>query len=232
MKHQFSHSKIASKAAVVVALGFIAATSAQADIVPSGGATSPIDLKYTGSVFGFETFTIATEANRQVSAGSLQLATANPVGTFSTYCVELTQTTSGDFKTYNLTNFSTAVGNSLAHLYQVAGGSPTNQANSAAFQAAVWEIVYETNSGYGLGSGSFQGSFAINSITTQANDWLTAVNTFQGSTLYSAQKYVNDRHQDYLVITSVPEPESYALLLAGLGLIGTIARRRSQKKTA
>lgn len=29
--------------------------------------------------------------------------------------------------------------------------------------------------------------------------------------------------------TAVPEPESYALLLAGLGLIGTIIRRRQQK---
>lgn len=30
-------------------------------------------------------------------------------------------------------------------------------------------------------------------------------------------------------IAAVPEPESYAMLLAGLGLIGTIARRRAQK---
>jgi hypothetical protein len=232
MKHQFSHSKIASKAAALVALGFFAATSAQADIVPSGGATSPIDLKYTGSVFGFETFTIATEANRQVSAGSLKFDTAGPAGSFASYCVELGQFTSDVFKTYTLASFSPAVGNGLAHLYQVAGGSPGNKPDSAAFQAAVWEIVFETSGSYALGSGTFQGSFASNPITTQANTWLTAVNNFQGTTLYSAQQYVNRGQQDYLVITSVPEPESYALLLAGLGLIGTIARRRSQQKVA
>lgn len=31
------------------------------------------------------------------------------------------------------------------------------------------------------------------------------------------------------VVPSVPEPETYAMLLAGLGLMGTIARRRSRK---
>ena len=30
-------------------------------------------------------------------------------------------------------------------------------------------------------------------------------------------------------VTAVPEPESYAMLLAGLGLMGAIARRRSNK---
>ena len=32
------------------------------------------------------------------------------------------------------------------------------------------------------------------------------------------------------LVTAVPEPESYAMLLAGLGLMGTIARRRNQSK--
>ena len=31
-------------------------------------------------------------------------------------------------------------------------------------------------------------------------------------------------------VTAVPEPESYAMLLAGLGLMGAIARRRKQSK--
>jgi hypothetical protein len=33
-------------------------------------------------------------------------------------------------------------------------------------------------------------------------------------------------------VTAVPEPESYALMLAGLGLIGTIALRRSKASQA
>jgi hypothetical protein len=31
------------------------------------------------------------------------------------------------------------------------------------------------------------------------------------------------------ITSAVPEPQSYAMLLAGLGLIGTITRRRSKK---
>ena len=33
---------------------------------------------------------------------------------------------------------------------------------------------------------------------------------------------------DFLTVLSVPEPESYALLLAGLGLVGALARRKSK----
>jgi hypothetical protein len=33
-----------------------------------------------------------------------------------------------------------------------------------------------------------------------------------------------------LTVSAVPEPESYAMMLAGLGLMGTIARRRSKAK--
>jgi len=35
---------------------------------------------------------------------------------------------------------------------------------------------------------------------------------------------------DNVSVTAVPEPETYAMLLAGLGLMGTIARRRKNKQ--
>lgn len=37
---------------------------------------------------------------------------------------------------------------------------------------------------------------------------------------------------DNIAVTAVPEPETYAMLLAGLGLMGTLARRRQQRKAA
>lgn len=37
--------------------------------------------------------------------------------------------------------------------------------------------------------------------------------------------------QDQLYITPIPEPETYAMLLAGLGLMGFVARRRRQRET-
>jgi len=48
--------------------------------------------------------------------------------------------------------------------------------------------------------------------------------TYDGTT--GDLKYAAD---GYLVLTPVPEPGSYAMLLAGLGLLGTIARRRSAR---
>jgi hypothetical protein len=45
----------------------------------------------------------------------------------------------------------------------------------------------------------------------------------------------NKPYQYYLsgmTVTAVPEPETYAMLLAGLGLVGGIARRRKQKASA
>lgn len=57
---------------------------------------------------------------------------------------------------------------------------------------------------------------------------------FQWATTYGYRNVyaMAVRNGDVLAVTSVPEPESYALLLAGLGVVSGMARRRKQKNAA
>ncbi|MEZ0232147.1 MAG: PEP-CTERM sorting domain-containing protein [Methylophilaceae bacterium] len=105
-----------------------------------------------------------------------------------------------------------------------------------AMQLAVWEIVEETGS-YDLASGSIYLSGTgpantaadalaigfINNITS--GPWTTT----GGYTLSYA---FSDTKQDQLLITAVPEPSSWAMLLAGLSTVILIARRRSKARKA
>jgi hypothetical protein len=43
---------------------------------------------------------------------------------------------------------------------------------------------------------------------------------------------LENRSTNYIEVTPVPEPETYAMLLAGLGLLGFVARRRRQREAA
>jgi hypothetical protein len=56
-----------------------------------------------------------------------------------------------------------------------------------------------------------------------------------GKVFYFRDVSPNAADQFYLgtmSVTAVPEPESYAMLIAGLGLVASIVRRRKQKAAA
>ena len=76
-------------------------------------------------------------------------------------------------------------------------------ANSSAATLQTWAAVTQVNVGSYV-------DFAINANGADAGD----------STRFTAQG---------LVVSAVPEPESYAMLLAGLGIVGAVARRKSRK---
>lgn len=83
----------------------------------------------------------------------------------------------------------------------------------------------------------------ITSVTGQAATWVAQANNavangswsglgnVQVLNLYRGANFATHA-QDQLYITPVPEPETYLMLLAGLGLMGFVARRRQQRNLA
>jgi hypothetical protein len=107
----------------------------------------------------------------------------------------------------------------------------TGNLQSAAFQLAVWEIVNEgTSAALNVISGDFYvtGSSAV---TTLANQWL-ANSQGWATTQHLAVWDGPNTTQDLAVFAPIPEPQTFAMLLAGLGLMGFVARRRQRNLAA
>jgi len=121
--------------------------------------------------------------------------------------------------------------------YVFDNGLLTNNVRSAGFQLAVWEIVNElsTAAAYRIDEAG-GGDFYVTGIDTVdegdafgfATTWLGVVN--EGTYAISQTLSVWDKDcpsctQD-LAVFAIPEPETYAMLLAGIGLLGFVAHRR------
>lgn len=155
---------------------------------------------------------------------------------FEAFCVEPTQShavTSNGLVSYNVGSFSGEQAGLLQGLFSTSYAGLSNDTQRAAFQVAVWELLRENSPNLSLSTGNFQ--FA--NLTGQSaqsnqdfarlgNQFLAAAKAYRGPALYDLRHLSNAQFQDLVVATPVPEPESYALMLAGLGLLGWARRRR------
>lgn len=149
-----------------------------------------------------------------------------------TYCTELTQWAhSGVYDIVNVANApnSGPMGaDKAAAIYRLFnatnGGLDVNTSTKAkAFQAVIWEIVYDFAGGTNMYAGKVQ-------ISGVSNTWF---NTFagyaadlQGDASATVIAYTNQQYQDQLGMRSIPLPGAAAM--AGLGLGGLAVRRRRQ----
>lgn len=125
----------------------------------------------------------------------------------------------------------------LSRLYDEAHSSIVNNpTNSAALQLAIWEITFETPGNYNLSSGNFF-STGPSAVTNVVNTWLTNLGSYS-ATAYTVSGYISPTtqngpaYQDVITFAPIPEPGTYAMMLAGLGLMGFVARRRQQEGRA
>lgn len=218
------------------------------------GQAAALPINVSGFAYGSVQATVAKTSNNPPQFPSLGSTTVN-AGGFSAFigaspsstlvwCADIFNTISipGTY-TYLPAQgggvvFGAATSNRLGVLATGALSAVTGNANnpndSAAFQLAVWEILYEGNNPLTLGAGDFT---ATSAAVATANNWLAAIN----SGAWTANSFAVDvylkgqtvtgqteRTQDLLTFRRVPvsEPGSFALLLMGAGLAGVIVARR------
>lgn len=154
---------------------------------------------------------------------------------FATFCTDLAQTFyfNTTYTDYSVVDGAAAWGAAKsvamdkAVSYMLASGGVTNADNSAAYQAMIWEVLYETSGTFSFTGGTFTAS----SSNAAAQTALNGVNwgSIAGQAVtHNVDQLYSRSHQDFMVYAPVPEPETYAMMLAGLGLMGAVARRRSR----
>lgn len=156
---------------------------------------------------------------------------------FVSYCVEISidvyfgvNYVNGYTRVPGAAGFGSRAAN-LASLitWASAAGMPSNAAQSAAVQAAVWEVVHETTAGpYSFGSGKLQ-TTSTNADTQAAlnniqNNWATIMATAPAYTV----SRLDGATQDLLIYAPVPEASTLAMMALGLVGVGAVARKRRQ----
>ena len=206
-------------------------------------------LSYVGPAYGFVSTTgvvtsPAAITSTPAAGGFLMQNASAPGDSFLAWCLDVQGwlTSPAAYSLLTGTDFYTGTAgavkiDALERLATAVLPYVNTKGESGAFQLAVWEIINETAGPYGLASGNFTVASASDGAYDLAGQWLTKLNngTFSTDTMTLSvwKEGVNNRTQDLAVFaTSVPEPEIYALMGMGLGLIAWGRRRKKSKDAA
>ncbi len=194
-------------------------------------ATADI-LGTTGYQSGSQSFGISLDgATSNVNAGGFA-GTWNS-GAIVFWCVELTQFFGfgGNYTDYGASLQSGAAFTMLGQLFNEAYGSSASDAqHSAAFQLAIWEIVYDSD--LDLGAGGFHITSGNSTTIAIAQEWLAKLGNYADT--YDLILLHSASHQDFVTFgkpfeklkLTVPEPTPFALLAAAMAALLLASRVR------
>jgi len=211
---------------LVAALGVLVVSGAS-----SGKTVNITDFTFSGPVAA--TITGGPVAGVQsVAAGEFKGTLDG--ASFNAYCAELDQSFNlGSTYSYDVrdpsTYFTPQKADALSRLFTATAGFVTDADTSGAMQAGIWEILYETGGSFNVSGGSFKTAPAPNDAGAIVA--LAAINGILGNLgQYMANVQVdvlyNATAQNFVVVHEVPEPGTWALMFAGLGVVGAVAHRR------
>jgi len=231
---------LAAMFAAQVASGASVATNSMLRLTDSYGSNSGgefLATVFSGSGAGDTFLTFCLEHNETFSYGQdLYVKAVNTgsvnggVSTASNGFVGASSPTSSfdpiSFQTaYLFTQFSNQTLSNYQFLTDTTAHRAERIADGTSLQRAFWYLEGETTPASDFGySTDLQAQTWVAEAT--AAGW-TSLGNVQVLNLYKDAQFTQFA-QDQLYITPIPEPEIYAMMAAGLGLMGWAARRRKQ----
>lgn len=202
--------------------------------------TVTLDYTTPGSPFGGNGSVSATISSnggadpKQVIAGGFSLTdVSGPAGDIVAWCVDLASTLKEGF-TYTASGsggFTATIQQQLSNLFNNSYTTLdlSDNAQSGGFQLAIWEIIYGSGE-LDVTLGSFQVTNTLQSAINAANAFLADLGTPSDPQLTLAflnSATVNgNKSQDLVTVAPIPLPAAAWLLLAGLGGLAVVGRRR------
>ena len=218
---------------------------------PSLASAATLSYQVPGNIFGTNGSAgvhISSPLSVNAQAGGFALkgdiSGDSALESFTAWCVDITKSINLGYS-YTVTNTpfangsgvmnSTQIGN-IQKLFNTAltGLNLTNAANSAGFQLALWELVYETGATFNVSSGGFAATSGNAGAITVANSLLAGLlGPKTGNYTLSFLESYHHGSQNLVTgtpgkdeIPPVPVPAAGLLLFSALGGAGLMSRLR------